>query len=122
MHEKAEAARLCFLVVNMGGKCKLASVLPAVQETAYLGLILKHGVIEDIALDMKLEYFILHGAVCSVQLTRVREFGDLPDSPVKLVQQRLRLGRFERHGDIVYRFGYLCKMIPQIRNRTDRGH
>lgn len=64
--KKAEAACLCFLVVNMGGKCKLASVLPAVQETAYLGLILKHGVIEDIALDMKLAYFILHEAVCSL--------------------------------------------------------
>ena len=59
--------------VNMGGKCKLASVLPAVQETEYLGLILKHGVIEDMALDMKLEYFILHGAVCSVQHREAQE-------------------------------------------------
>lgn len=67
--KKAEAARLCFLVVNMGGKCKLASVLPAVQETAYLGLILKHGVIED----MNLAYFILHGAVCSVQHREAQE-------------------------------------------------
>lgn len=72
MHEKAEAARLCFLV-SIWGKCKLASILPAVQETAYLGLILKHSVIKGIALDMNLAYFILHRAVCPVQHREAQE-------------------------------------------------